>query len=47
MHEPDEQQIEEARQSFEMLPPRMNAAKIAYLNRTPFDGREVTFDELQ
>ena len=30
-----------------MLQSRMNAAKIAYLNRAPLDGREVTADDLQ
>jgi hypothetical protein len=40
MHEPDEERIEEAREHFEMLQSRMNAAKIAYLNRTPFDGQD-------
>jgi hypothetical protein len=47
MHEPDEERIEEAREHFEMLQSRMNAAKIAYLNRTPFDGQEITADDLQ
>jgi hypothetical protein len=47
MHEPDELKIEEARVRFEMMQSRMNAAKIAYLNRTPLDGREVTSDDLQ
>ncbi len=46
MHEPDNQQVEEARERFEMLQSRMNAAKIAYLNRTPLDGREVTSEDL-
>lgn len=47
MHETDERQIEEARVRFEMLQSRMNAAKIAYLNRMPLNGREVTADDLQ
>jgi hypothetical protein len=47
MHEADERQVEEARVRFEMLQSRMNAAKIAYLNRAPLDGREVTADDLQ
>lgn len=46
MHEVDERQVEEARAHFEMLQSRMNAAKIAYLNRTPLDGREVTSRDL-
>jgi hypothetical protein len=46
MHEPDERQIEEARVRFEKLQSRMNAAKIAYLHRTPLDGQEVTSDDL-
>lgn len=47
MHEPDNDRIEEARERFEMLQSRMNAAKIAYLNRTPFDGQEITVEDLQ
>jgi hypothetical protein len=47
MHEADERQVEEARLRFEMLQSRMNAAKIAYLNRAQLDGREVTADDLQ
>jgi hypothetical protein len=46
MHEPDSEQIEEARERFEMLQSKMNAAKIAYLNRTLMDGHEITSDDL-
>jgi hypothetical protein len=31
---------------FEKLQARLNAAKIAYLNSTTLDGREVTYEEL-
>lgn len=47
MHVPDDERIEKAREHFEMLQSRMNAAKIAYLNRTPFDGQDITADDLQ
>jgi len=30
----------------EMLESKLHAAKIAYLNGTPFDGREVTYEDL-
>jgi hypothetical protein len=35
--------VETLRGRFELLQSRLNAAKIAYLNGTPLDGREVTY----
>jgi hypothetical protein len=44
--DPKSNEIEQARARFEMLQSRLNAAKIAYLNRSPLDGKDVTYVDL-
>jgi hypothetical protein len=39
--------IEELRVRFEIVQARLNAAKIAYLNRTPLDGQEIDYEALK
>lgn len=39
--------VEALRGRFELLQARLNAAKIAYLNGTPLDGREVSYETLK
>ena len=41
------QDDETLRGRFELLQARLNAAKIAYLNRAPLDGKEVTYETLK
>ncbi len=43
----DHARIEVARERFEMLQSRLNAAKIAYLNSTELDGHQVTYEHLR
>lgn len=43
----NEQRLQELQAQLERLRARVNAAKIAYLNRTPFDEMvEVSYDDL-
>ena len=37
---------EELSSRLELLESKIHAAKIAYLNRTPFDGKDISYDEL-
>jgi hypothetical protein len=39
--------VEALRKRFEILQTRLNAAKIAYLNSTPLDGREISYEDLK
>ena len=39
--------IEALRSEFERRQSRLNAAKVAYLNGTPLDGKEVDYDALK
>lgn len=39
--------VEALRKRFETLQARLNAAKIAYLNSTPLDGREISYEDLK
>jgi hypothetical protein len=39
--------IDEAQAAFDKLQARLNAAKIAYLNGTMLDGREVDYEDLK
>jgi hypothetical protein len=46
-HQPvDASELTKLRQHMEMLENRSQAAKVAYLNRTPFDGKEVSYEDL-
>lgn len=38
--------IEQLRQRVEMLESRVYVAKVAYLNRTPLEGKEVSYEAL-
>lgn len=40
-------QLDSMRAELDVLRSRVYAAKIAYLNRTPFQNREVTFEDLK
>jgi hypothetical protein len=42
-----EQGIEELQARFEQLQARLNAAKIAYLNSSPLDGRDLTYEDVK
>lgn len=42
----DPGELEKMRHRMEMLENRVYAAKIAYINRTPFDGKEMSYEEL-
>jgi hypothetical protein len=42
-----EQAVEELQARFEQLQSRLNAAKIAYLNSSPLDGRDLTYDDVK
>lgn len=44
---PDEAEIERAREEFEQCRSRLYAAKIAYMNRTPFEGVPMTYESLK
>ncbi len=44
---PEDPQLAEARANFERMRSRLNAARIAYARNLPFDGREVTYDDLR
>lgn len=46
-HPPNSAEIEALRVEFEKRRDRLNAAKIAYLNRTPLDGELVEYDMLK
>jgi hypothetical protein len=39
--------VETLRARFEMVQARLNAAKIAYLNGTPLDGNQVSYEVLK
>ena len=39
--------VEAIRARFEALQARLNAAKTAYLHRTPLEGQEVTYEALR
>jgi hypothetical protein len=43
---PDQPDLDELGARLEMLQSKLYAAKIAYLNRTSFEGHEVTYDDL-
>lgn len=44
----DNNNLQEQQQRLELLRARVNAAKIAFLNRTPFDNRpEVSYEDLR
>lgn len=43
----DASELEGLRQRMEILENRAQAAKIAYLNRSPFDGKEVSYEDLR
>lgn len=47
MHETANRKVEKARERFEMLQARLNAVKTAYLNRSPMDEREVTYEHVK
>jgi len=39
--------LESLQARFEVLQSRLNAAKIAYLNSAPFDGRLITYEDVK
>ncbi len=48
MKKQDDKSLEQQQQNLEFLRARVNAAKIAYLNRTPFEKMpEVTYEDLK
>ncbi len=42
-----QEQLEAMRTELDILRSRVHAAKVAYLNRTPFQDREISFDDLK
>jgi len=45
--EPISLSADQYRERLEQLQARLNAAKIAYLNSTEFEGRQVTYEDLK
>lgn len=43
----DGEELTAARESLAFFQNKLNAARIAYLHRTPLGGREVTYDDLR
>ena len=39
--------LDALRAELDLLRSKVYAAKVAYLNRTPFDNREITFEDLK
>jgi hypothetical protein len=44
---PEVHSAEELKARFEMSQARLNAAKIAYLNRTPLNGEQINYEALK
>ena len=44
---PETPSVEELRVRFETAQARLNAARIAYLNRTPLDGEQIDYEALK
>jgi hypothetical protein len=43
----DSEEVTAAREVLEFCQNKLNAARIAYLHRTPLGGQEVTYDDLR
>lgn len=48
MKKPDDESLQQQQQQLEYLRARVNAAKVAYFNRTSFEDKaEVTFEDVK
>jgi hypothetical protein len=48
MKKPDDERLQQEQQQLEYLRARVNAAKVAYFNRTSFEDKaEVTFEDVK
>jgi len=46
-HSPTDSRLADAQATFDRMRSRLNAVRIAYARSLPFDGKEVTYDDLR